>query len=83
MAESGPAHGYGMMKVVTTAASAWDNRAWPSLDVMTAGVTAPSVMAVDIRGLSCRWRHRSSALRLRVRAAGRVESSGPGDSQGS
>ena len=46
-------------------------------------VTAPSVMAVDIWGLSCRWPHRSSALRSRVRAAGRVESSGPGDSQGS
>ena len=39
-----------MPKVVTPASSAWADWAWSSLDVMTTGVTAPSVMAVRTLG---------------------------------
>ena len=44
-----PGHGYGMTKAVTTAASTWADWAWSSLDVMTTGVTSPSVMAAGTR----------------------------------
>ena len=62
LAESGPAHGYGMTKVVTRAASAWADRAWSSLDVMTTGVTSPSVMAVRSRAWLSPGRCRHGAL---------------------
>ena len=46
LVEPDTAHRYGMTKMVATAASAWADWDWSSLDAMTTGVTAPSVMAV-------------------------------------